>query len=41
MLLIAVRWVNEYVGDEKVETAFLDYSLEAWMKVKEERQENI
>lgn len=30
-----------YVGDEKVETAFPDCSLEVWIKVKGERQENI
>lgn len=26
-----------YVSDEKVETAFLDYSLTVWMKLKEDK----
>lgn len=35
MSLIAVRWVDERVGDEKMETAFLDCSLMVRMKLKE------
>lgn len=30
-----MRWVDERVGDEKMETAFLDCSLMVRMKLKE------
>lgn len=34
------RGVDEYVGDEEVETAFPDYSLMVWMELKRESPEN-
>lgn len=35
-----MSWIDECVGDEKMETAFLDYSLTVRMKLKEGKKKS-